>query len=146
MYERAARPTPPEGDGRPASGGKEGRRLYGDVVTGGRDEWHQSSLTRSRLFEKTVVQKALREVTDNRRFAPSPVSRNAIREEGVETGARAWIMRRVDVGYVRVSKREQNPDLQRRELAAAGCKKVSEERISSRGQTRPQLEAARTRG
>jgi len=48
----------------------------------------------------------------------------------------------VDVGYVRVSKREQNPDLQRRELEAAGCEKIFEEKISSREQTRPQLEAA----
>ena len=51
-------------------------------------------------------------------------------------------MRRMDVGYVRVSKREQNPDLQRRELAASGCEKIFEERISSRQQKRPQLEAA----
>ena len=55
---------------------------------------------------------------------------------------RSWIMRGMDVGYVRVSKREQNPDLQRRELAAAGCEKIFEERISSREQVRPQLEAA----
>lgn len=51
-------------------------------------------------------------------------------------------MRRMDVGYVRVSKREQNPDLQRRELTSAGCERIFEERISSREQTRPQLEAA----
>ena len=48
----------------------------------------------------------------------------------------------MNVGYVRVSKREQNPDLQRRELAAAGCERIFEERISSREETRPQLEAA----
>ncbi len=48
----------------------------------------------------------------------------------------------MNVGYVRVSKREQNPDLQKRELKAAGCEKVFEEKISSRKETRPQLEAA----
>ena len=48
----------------------------------------------------------------------------------------------VEVGYVRVSKREQNPELQRRELSAAGCKRIFEERISSRKESRPQLEAA----
>ena len=46
------------------------------------------------------------------------------------------------VGYIRVSKREQNPDLQRRELEAAGCERVFEERISSRKADRPQLRAA----
>jgi DNA invertase Pin-like site-specific DNA recombinase len=48
----------------------------------------------------------------------------------------------VDVGYVRVSKREQNPELQRRELLAAGCGRMYEERVSSREERRPQLEAA----
>jgi DNA invertase Pin-like site-specific DNA recombinase len=48
----------------------------------------------------------------------------------------------MNVGYVRVSKKEQNPDLQRRELEGAGCERIFEERISSREQTRPQLEAA----
>jgi DNA invertase Pin-like site-specific DNA recombinase len=51
-------------------------------------------------------------------------------------------MRRMDVGYVRVSKREQNPDLQRRELSAAGCERIFEERVSSGEQTRPQLKVA----
>jgi len=46
------------------------------------------------------------------------------------------------VGYVRVSKKEQNPDLQRRELEAAGCMRVFKESISSREQRGPQLEAA----
>lgn len=46
------------------------------------------------------------------------------------------------VGYIRVSKREQNPDLQRRELEAAGCERVFEERISSRKADHPQLGAA----
>ncbi len=48
----------------------------------------------------------------------------------------------MDVGYVRVSKREQNPDLQRRELSAAGCERIFEEKVSSREESRPQLEAA----
>jgi DNA invertase Pin-like site-specific DNA recombinase len=48
----------------------------------------------------------------------------------------------MDVGYVRVSKREQNPELQRNELGAAGCGRIFEERISSRVESRPQLEAA----
>ncbi|MDP9474662.1 MAG: recombinase family protein [Actinomycetota bacterium] len=48
----------------------------------------------------------------------------------------------VEVGYVRVPKREQNPELQRRELSAAGCERIFEERISSREESRPQLEAA----
>jgi DNA invertase Pin-like site-specific DNA recombinase len=48
----------------------------------------------------------------------------------------------VDVGYVRVSKREQNPELQRRELLAAGCERIFEERVSSREEKRHQLEAA----
>ncbi len=46
------------------------------------------------------------------------------------------------MGYVRVSKREQNPELQRRELRAAGCERIFEEKISSREESRPQLEAA----
>jgi hypothetical protein len=46
------------------------------------------------------------------------------------------------VGYVRVSKRDQNPELQRRELKAAGCERIFEESISSREEDRPQLRAA----
>ncbi len=46
------------------------------------------------------------------------------------------------MGYVRVSKREQNPELQRGELRAAGCERIFEERISSREESRPQLLAA----
>jgi len=38
----------------------------------------------------------------------------------------------MDVGYARVSKREQNPELQRNELEAAGCERIFEEKISSR--------------
>lgn len=48
----------------------------------------------------------------------------------------------VNVGYVRVSKREQNPEMQRTELEAADCARIFEERISSRKDSRPQLEAA----
>ena len=48
----------------------------------------------------------------------------------------------MEVGYVRVSKKDQNPDLQKRELSAAGCEKIFEERISSRKEQRPQLERA----
>jgi DNA invertase Pin-like site-specific DNA recombinase len=40
---------------------------------------------------------------------------------------------------VRVSRWEQNPDLQRRELEAAGCEKIFEEKISSRKERRPIL-------
>ncbi len=48
----------------------------------------------------------------------------------------------MDVGSICVSKREQNPELQRRELETAGCEKFFEERISSRQESRPQLEEA----
>jgi hypothetical protein len=41
------------------------------------------------------------------------------------------------VGYVRVSKRDQNPELQRRELQTAGCERIFEEKISSREEDRP---------
>ena len=45
------------------------------------------------------------------------------------------------VGYIRTSKRDQNPELQRRELLAAGCEKIFEEQISSRKADRPKLRA-----
>lgn len=48
----------------------------------------------------------------------------------------------MDVGYVRVSRNEQNPEMQRNELEASGCERIFEERISSRKESRPQLEAA----
>lgn len=48
----------------------------------------------------------------------------------------------MNVGYVRVFEREQNPELQRRELLAAGCERIFEERISSREKKRPELVAA----
>jgi DNA invertase Pin-like site-specific DNA recombinase len=46
------------------------------------------------------------------------------------------------VGYVRVSRQDQNPDLQRRELEAAGCEKIFEEKVSSRKERRPVLQEA----
>ena len=46
------------------------------------------------------------------------------------------------IGYVRTSKKDQNPDLQRRDLQAFGCEKVFEEQISSRKEDRPELGAA----
>jgi DNA invertase Pin-like site-specific DNA recombinase len=48
----------------------------------------------------------------------------------------------VKIGYVRTSKKEQNPEMQRRELEAAGCERLFEESISSRKEDRPQLRAA----
>jgi hypothetical protein len=46
------------------------------------------------------------------------------------------------VGYVRVSRQEQNPEMQRAELEADGCEQIFEERISSREERRPELERA----
>lgn len=46
------------------------------------------------------------------------------------------------VGYIRTSKKDQNPDLQRRELEAFGCERFFEEQISSRKAERPELLAA----
>jgi DNA invertase Pin-like site-specific DNA recombinase len=48
----------------------------------------------------------------------------------------------VRVGYIRTSKKDQNPELQRRDLLTAGCEKVFEEQISSRKADRPELRAA----
>lgn len=48
----------------------------------------------------------------------------------------------VDVGYIRTSKRDQNPELQRRELEAFGCTRIYAEAISSRKADRPELAAA----
>jgi hypothetical protein len=45
----------------------------------------------------------------------------------------------VKVGNIRTSKKDQNPELQRRDLAAAaGCEKIFEERITSRKADRPE--------
>ncbi len=46
------------------------------------------------------------------------------------------------VGYIRVSKKDQNPEVQRDVLEAAGCERIFAESISSRKEKRPQLEAA----
>ena len=46
------------------------------------------------------------------------------------------------VGYIRTSKKDQNPDLQRRKLEEFGCERIFEEQISSRKADRPQLRAA----
>ena len=46
------------------------------------------------------------------------------------------------IGYIRTSKKEQNPQMQRLELQAAGCERLFEESISSRKEDRPQLRAA----
>jgi DNA invertase Pin-like site-specific DNA recombinase len=48
----------------------------------------------------------------------------------------------VKVGYIRTSTKDQNPDVQRRDLLAFGCEKIFEEQISSRKANRPELRAA----
>ncbi len=40
-----------------------------------------------------------------------------------------WDSTFVKVGYIRTSKKDQNPELQRKDLLAAGCEKVFEEQI-----------------
>jgi DNA invertase Pin-like site-specific DNA recombinase len=46
------------------------------------------------------------------------------------------------MGNTRTSRKDQNPDLQRRELEAFGYEKIFEEQISSRKADRPELRAA----
>ena len=46
------------------------------------------------------------------------------------------------VGYIRTSKKDQNPELHRRDLLAAGCEKLFAEQIFSRKADRPELRAA----
>src|SRR5215472_7783376 len=46
------------------------------------------------------------------------------------------------IGYARVSKADQTPQLQLDALAGAGCEKVFHEQISSGKDTRPQLQRA----
>lgn len=46
------------------------------------------------------------------------------------------------VGYMRVSRREQNPDLQRRALEAAGCERIFGEKASGADAEREELLAA----
>lgn len=48
----------------------------------------------------------------------------------------------VGVGYVRTSKKDQNPDLQGRGLEAAGCERIFEEQVNSHRAERPELCAA----
>jgi DNA invertase Pin-like site-specific DNA recombinase len=48
----------------------------------------------------------------------------------------------VKAGYVRTSKKDQNPELQRRDLMASGREKIFEERISSCKEDRPELRTA----
>jgi DNA invertase Pin-like site-specific DNA recombinase len=48
----------------------------------------------------------------------------------------------MNVGYARVSRQDQNPQMQRRELREAGCERIFEERISSRKESRAELERA----
>lgn len=48
----------------------------------------------------------------------------------------------VKVGYIRTSKKCQNPDLQRQDLLAFGCEKIFEEQISSRKEDWTELGAA----
>ena len=48
----------------------------------------------------------------------------------------------MNVGYARVSRQDQNPQMQRSELEAAGCEQIFEERISSRKESRPELQRA----
>ena len=48
----------------------------------------------------------------------------------------------MNVGYARVSRQDQNPQMQRRELEAASCEQIFEERISSRKESRSELQRA----
>jgi hypothetical protein len=45
-----------------------------------------------------------------------------------------------NVGYARVSRQDRNPQMQRGELEAAGCERIFEERISSRKESRAELQ------
>jgi DNA invertase Pin-like site-specific DNA recombinase len=48
----------------------------------------------------------------------------------------------VEIGYIRTSKKDQNPEIQCRDLLAFGGEKIFEEQISSRKADRPELRAA----
>jgi DNA invertase Pin-like site-specific DNA recombinase len=41
------------------------------------------------------------------------------------------------IGYARISRQDQNPNLQRRELREAGCEKIFEEKVSGARASRP---------
>lgn len=47
----------------------------------------------------------------------------------------------MNISYIRTSKKDQNPELQRRELKAFGCERVFEEVINSRKANHPKLRA-----
>ena len=97
------------------------------------------------------VSSQIRSNTGCRGFVP--LRRPATSDERPETPSRLqspdlysregfWDNDPVKVGYIRTSKKDQNPELQRRDLLAAGCEKIFEEQISSRKADRPQLRAA----
>jgi hypothetical protein len=46
--------------------------------------------------------------------------------------------------YIRISKKDQNPEMQRRDLLALGCAKFFEEQISLRKEDRLDLKAQRS--
>jgi DNA invertase Pin-like site-specific DNA recombinase len=46
------------------------------------------------------------------------------------------------MGYIRNSKKDQNPDLHRRNVVAASCERFFEEQICSCKEDQPELEAA----
>lgn len=58
---------------------------------------------------------------------------------GADSGVRKGSMR---IGYARVSKREQNLDLQLSMLRAAGCERIFFEKIGATAKHRPELEKA----
>jgi hypothetical protein len=53
-----------------------------------------------------------------------------------------WDTGLVKVGYIRTSTKDQNPELQRRDLLAFGYERIFEKQISSRKADRPELRAA----
>jgi DNA invertase Pin-like site-specific DNA recombinase len=47
----------------------------------------------------------------------------------------------MNIGYIRVSKNEQNQDLQKDAITKAGCELIFTEKISGASKVRPQFEA-----